>query len=48
MVKCDLSVMEKDLVNKDIKDMKIFNMYSEDIIKDYIGVLLYTKVEHYE
>jgi len=40
--------MEKDLVNKDIKDMKIFNMYSEDIIKDYIGVLLYTKVEHYE
>lgn len=40
--------MEKDLVNKDIKDMKIFNMYSEDIIEDYIGVLLYRKVEHYE
>jgi predicted nucleic acid-binding protein len=48
MVKCGLSVMEKYLANKNIKDMQIFNMYSEDIIEDYIGVLLYTKVEHYE
>jgi len=45
MVNNNFLVMDKNLTNKDIKDMIIFDNYPKNIFKDYLEVFLYSKVE---
>jgi len=45
MANNNFSDMDKNLTNKDIKDMIFFDNYPKNIFKDYLEVFLYSKVE---
>jgi hypothetical protein len=41
----DLSIKNEDLAGKDMEDMVISDNFPKDIMKDYLEVSLYSKVE---
>jgi len=41
----DLSIKNEDLTSKDMEDMVISDNFPKDIMKDYLEVSLYSKVE---
>jgi hypothetical protein len=45
MANNDLSVMDKDLANKNMEDMMISNNSPKGIIKDYLEVSLYSIIK---
>jgi len=45
MANNDVSVMDKDLANKNMEDMMISNNYPKGIIKDYLEVSLYSMIK---
>jgi hypothetical protein len=45
MANNNFSVMDKNLTNKNTKDIIIFDNYPKSIFKDYLKVFLYSKVE---
>ena len=45
MANDDLSIKNEDLASKDMEDMVIYENFPKNIMKDYLEVSLYSKVE---